>query len=287
VNVETRGALDFVKVQGTGNDFVLVDGRDVVEWDWGQLASRLCDRHFGIGSDGLLLVLPSEKADFEMRMWNPDGSESEMCGNGIRCFGKYVFDRGLVRRTEFSVSTLAGIKQLVVHPGHDGIKSVTVSMGAPELHPDRIPIAVSGERVIDHPLKVASEYLEFTGVSMGNPHAVTFIDRPVRDFPLEQIGPLVERHPLFPRRVNFEICQIVGRDEIDARVWERGAGLTLACGTGACAVAVASRLKGFTGDRVRVNLPGGTLELSWDGNGDVELTGPAEIVFTGTWQGQL
>ena len=276
--------LTFLKMHGTGNDFVVVDGRAADERDWGDAARRLCDRHFGVGSDGLLLVLPSSTADFTMRMWNPDGSESEMCGNGIRCFGKYVYDAGLTRRREFAVDTLAGIKRLAVHSGPSGVDRVTVAMGAPELRPERIPIAATGDTFVDQPLRVSDQELTITGVSMGNPHAVAYIDRPVREYPLDRIGPLVEHDPLFPRRINFEICNLVGPDEIDVRVWERGAGLTLACGTGACAVAVASQIKGLVGRRVRVNLPGGSLELEWDGQGEVMMTGPAELVFTGTWQ---
>jgi diaminopimelate epimerase len=277
--------VKFLKMQGTGNDFVVVDGlRDGASArDWTALARAVCDRHFGVGSDGLLLVASSERADFRMRMWNPDGSESEMCGNGIRCFAKYLYDSGLVGRVEMKVETDAGVLDLVVHPRDGAVERVTVSLGVPELRPERIPVAVAGERAFDLPLDGVGAEVVVNCVSMGNPHAVMFLDRPVADFPLEAVGPRVERHPLFPRRVNFEIASRRGPGELDARVWERGAGITLACGTGACAVAAAARLRGLTGDRTIVNLPGGSLEVEWDGRGEILMTGPAALVFEGTW----
>jgi len=277
--------VKFLKMQGTGNDFVVVDGlRDGgARRDWTALARAMCDRHFGVGSDGLLLVEPSAQADFRMRMWNPDGSESEMCGNGIRCFAKYLYDAGLSGRPEMKVETGAGVLNLVVHPRDGRAERVTVSMGVPELRPERIPVAVAGERAFDLPLEGVGAEVVVSCVSMGNPHAVMFLDRPVAEFPLEAVGPRVEHHPLFPRRVNFEIVSQRGPGELDARVWERGAGITLACGTGACAVAAAARLKGLTGDHTIVNLPGGALELEWDGRGEILMTGPAGLVFEGSW----
>ena len=277
--------MKFLKMQGTGNDFVVVDGlRDGASArDWTALARSICDRHFGVGSDGLLLVAPSERADVRMRMWNPDGSESEMCGNGIRCFAKYLYDSGLIGRAEMKVETGAGVLDLVVHARDGAAERVTVAMGVPELRPERIPVAVAGERAFDLPLDGVGAEVVVDCVSMGNPHAVMFLDRPVADFPLESVGPRVERHPLFPRRVNFEIVSRRGRGELDARVWERGAGITLACGTGACAVAAAARVKGLIGDRTVVHLPGGALELQWDGRGEVLMTGPAALVFEGSW----
>jgi diaminopimelate epimerase len=277
--------VKFLKMQGTGNDFVVVDGlRERAEArDWTALARAMCDRHFGVGSDGLLLVAPSEQADFRMRMWNPDGSESEMCGNGIRCFAKYLYDAGLTGRPEMTVETGAGVLNLVVHPRDGRAERVTVSMGVPELRPERIPVAVDGERAFDLPLEGVGAEVVVSCVSMGNPHAVMFLDRPVAEFPLEAVGPRVEHHPLFPRRVNFEIVSQRRPGELDARVWERGAGITLACGTGACAVAAAARLKGLTGDHTIGNLPGGALELEWDGRGEILMTGPAGLVFEGSW----
>jgi diaminopimelate epimerase len=277
--------VKFLKMQGTGNDFVVVDGlRDgAAGRDWTALARAMCDRHFGVGSDGLLLVEPSERADFRMRMWNPDGSESEMCGNGIRCFGKYLYDSGLAGRGEMKVETGAGVLDLVVHPQGGRAERVTVAMGVPELRPERIPVAVEGERAFDLPVDGVGAEVVVNCVSMGNPHAVMFLDGPLGEFPLETVGPRVEHHRLFPRRVNFEIVSRRGPGELDARVWERGAGLTLACGTGACAVAAAARLKGLTGDRTVVHLPGGALELAWDGRGEILMTGPAALVFEGEW----
>jgi diaminopimelate epimerase len=277
--------VKFLKMQGTGNDFVVVDGLRVgaSARDWNALARAMCDRHFGVGSDGLLLVEPSERADFRMRMWNPDGSESEMCGNGIRCFGKYLYDSGLSPRPEMRVETGAGVLGLVVQAANGAAERVTVSMGVPELRPERIPVDVAGERAFDLSVDGVGADVVVSCVSMGNPHAVMFLEGPVADFPLETVGPRVERHRLFPRRVNLEIVSQRGPGELDARVWERGAGITLACGTGACAVAAVARVKGLTGDKTIVHLPGGALELEWDGRGEILLSGPAALVFEGDW----
>jgi diaminopimelate epimerase len=274
-------------MHGNGNDFVLLDGlrQPLPVADWSALARRMCDRHFGVGSDGVLVVEPSQRADFRMRMYNPDGSESEMCGNGIRCFAKYVYDAGLADRPEMAVETGAGVLDLVVHPANGSAESVTVSMGVPEFRPDRVPVAVGGEVARDVPIEGVGPDVRVTCVSMGNPHAVMFLEGAVEEFPLERVGPLVERHRLFPRRVNFEVARRRGPDELDVRVWERGAGLTLACGTGACAVAAAARLHGLVGDRLRVNLPGGPLEIAWDGKSEILMTGPAALVFEGDWPG--
>ena len=277
--------MHFLKMQGTGNDFVVVDGlkNGAASHDWTALAKAMCDRHFGVGSDGLLLVEPSEQADFRMRMWNPDGSESEMCGNGIRCFGKYLYDAGLVERQEMKVETGAGVLDLLVHTRGGVADRVTVSMGVPEFRPERIPVAVAGERAFDVSVPGVGLDVTVSCASMGNPHAVMFLDGPVADFPLETVGPKVEHHKLFPRRVNFEVVQRRAPGELDVRVWERGAGITLACGTGACAVAAVARAKGLTGDRTMVHLPGGALELEWDGRGEILMTGPAALVFEGNW----
>ncbi|MBV8083192.1 MAG: diaminopimelate epimerase, partial [Chloroflexi bacterium] len=232
------------------------------------------DRHFGIGSDGLLLVQPSEKADARMAMWNPDGSQAEMCGNGVRCFARYLLDgRG---GDELSVETGAGV--LAVYRRADGW--LTVSLGAPRLAAADIPVLAAGNPITDLPLPGLD--VTVTCVSMGNPHAVAFVPD-VSAFDLAAIGPKVEHHHLFPERVNFHICQVLGRDELRMRTWERGAGLTLACGTGAAATAVAARLHGYTDDTVRMHVPGGELELTWPGQGDVLMSGPAEYAYRGEW----
>lgn len=278
--------MKFLKMHGTGNDFVVLDGlrAPIPVNDWPKLARSMCDRHFGVGSDGVLIVEPSPRADFRMRMFNPDGSESEMCGNGIRCFAKYVYDAGLATSREMAVETGAGVLHLRVHGQNGTAERVTVSMGVPEFRPDRIPVAVEGEVARDVAVDGVGADVRVTCVAMGNPHAVAFLDGPVAEFPLEQVGPRVEHHALFPRRVNFEIVQVKSRRELDARVWERGAGITLACGTGACAVAAAARLHGLTADEVRVNLPGGQLEIEWDGVSEMLMTGPAALVFEGDWR---
>ncbi len=278
--------MQFAKMHGIGNDFVMVDAR-ASEADWPKLAEAMCDRHFGIGADGLILVLPSAKADLRMRMFNPDGSEAEMCGNGIRCYAKYVLDGALIdpARERLSVETGAGVLTLAVHRQAGAVTDVTVNMGEPRLLPAEIPVDTSlatGGRVFSYPLVVDGQTIFITCVSMGNPHAVMFVDD-VWTYPLDVIGPKVEHHPFFPRRVNFEIAQIVDQQHINLRVWERGAGLTLACGTGACATAVAARLHGLVDEEVEVCLPGGPLVINWQG-GPVEMRGPARLVYRGEWQ---
>ncbi|MBM3941838.1 MAG: diaminopimelate epimerase [SAR202 cluster bacterium] len=282
--------MRFTKMHGAGNDYVYVDARGL-ERDWPQLARVMSDRHFGVGSDGLILVMGSEKADLRMRMFNADGSEGEMCGNGIRCFAKYAIERGIASPGEggLSVETLAGIR--TVAPIYQGkkVSAARVSMGKPRLEPQDLPVSLDPSMgflrgpVLKYPLRVQDVRLPSSFVSMGNPHAVTFIDQPVREFPLHNVGPLVERHPMFPRRVNFEIVNADRRDHLTARVWERGSGETMACGTGACAIAVAGRLLGLVGDKVDITLPGGTLTIQWDGKGEVILEGPAAEVFEGDW----
>ena len=277
--------MQFVKMQATGNDFVVVEPSASGDRDWSALAKDVCDRHFGIGSDGILLVRPSESGGFRMQMFNPDGSESEMCGNGIRCVTKYAVERGLASANGgIPVETLAGLMTVWPVVESNGVVSaVRVDMLPPELTPARIPVAVEGHGpVIDHPLEIDGHALSLTFVSMGNPHAVAFLDTPVADFPLERVGPLMEAHPLYPKRINFEIVNVVSRDLLRIRVWERGAGLTMACGTGACAAFVAAHLKGLVGDAVTAELPGGDLHLEWNGQGgSVYMTGPVHTVFTG------
>jgi len=272
-------------MHGTGNDFVLLEWGEG-ERDWSKLAVAMCDRHFGIGADGILLVLPSERADLRMRMFNPDGSEAEMCGNGVRCFAKYAVERGLVRPRDgrFSIETVAGVLTTEVALADGRVKRVRTSMGVPRFAPAEIPVAVEAEPPLKNlSLDVEGQTVAVTCVSMGNPHAVHFSARPVSSYPLEEIGPRVEHHELFPQRVDFEVARVLSRDLIEARVWERGAGPTLACGSGACAVMVAAHLQNMVDDKVDIKFPGGTLTIEWDGRGEVYMSGPAGEVFTGEW----
>jgi len=277
--------MDFIKLQATGNDFVLIDARRMKR-DWSALAKAMCHRHFGVGADGLLLILPSKVADFYMRMFNPDGSEAEACGNGLRCAARYAVESGLASGAEIGIETPTGIKRLRTR----GKKSIRVAMGKPILAPRAIPVIAEkkGARdtapVVAYPLAIGKRNLKITCVSIGNPHAVCFLEQPVADFPLAEVGTKVEQHPMFPNRVNFEIVNVISRSKLRARVWERGAGETLSCGTGACAIAVAAKLKKLTDNPVDIILPGGTLIIDWDGRGEVLLSGPAEVVFEGKWK---
>ncbi|MDP6510604.1 MAG: diaminopimelate epimerase [Dehalococcoidia bacterium] len=275
--------MKFTKMHGTGNDFVLVDAPGL-NTDWDSLARAMCDRHFGVGSDGLLL-LSSHTPPFPMRMFNPDGSEAEACGNGLRCLGKYLVDSGLAAPSPINVTTPGGPRTL--HPEfQDGrICRVRVSMGAPRFKAEEIPLSIPVQQspILEYPVEVAEQPLRLTFVNMGNPHAICFV-QDVAAFPLTDVGPLVEHHPLFPQRINFEVVTVVDRGHLRARVWERGAGETLSCGSGACAVAVAARLQDKAGSPVEVALPGGTLTLRWEPGGQVELSGPAATVFEGDWK---
>ena len=274
--------MKFAKMQGTGNDYIYVNGFDESIDDPPAAANFLSDRHFGIGSDGLVLILPSDRADFRMDMYNSDGSQAEMCGNATRCVGKYVYDKGLTDKTEITLETLAGIKILKLNVVDGSVKSVCVNMGSPELTPKNIPIDSSLDRFIQQPVEVDGREYLVTGVSMGNPHAVTFIDD-TDSLEIEKIGPKFENHELFPRRINTEFAQIVDRGTIKMRVWERGAGETLACGTGACATLVAAALSDFVDDEADLKLIGGTLHIKWDKEeNNIYMTGPAEFVFDGT-----
>ena len=279
--------MDFVKLQATGNDFVLIDGRRMRHHDWSALAKAMCHRHFGVGADGILLILPSKKGDFYMRMFNPDGSEAEACGNGLRCVARYARDNGLAKGPEIKIETPAGMKTARI----EGSKSIQVAIGKPVVTPAAIPVRVDKKGdpkttpVIDYPVTIGKMKLKITCVSMGNPHVVCFLEQPVTDFPLTEVGPKVEHHPMFPNRVNFEIVNVISRSKLRARVWERGAGETLSCGTGACAIAVAARLKKLAGNSVDIILPGGTLTVDWDDKGEVLLSGPAKVVFKGEWKG--
>ena len=277
--------MKFTKLQGAGNDFILLEA-DKKQYDWSKLAVAMCHRHFGIGADGLLL-LSSGSADLKMRVFNPDGSEAEACGNGLRCLVKYALDRGLVdsQKAEISVATKAGIRKARLHTrGKTTI--IQTGMGEPIFGAKGIPLALEAkpaEPILDYPLTVEGKKLALSFVSMGNPHAVYFGQEPVADFPLSQIGPKVERHPIFPNRTNFEVARVLEQNQIEARVWERGVGETLACGSGACAIAIIAKLHDYTAGKVDIILPGGTLSVEWDGVGEVFLSGPAEIVFSGEW----
>ena len=247
----------------------------------GKLAVRVSDRHFGIGSDGLILIKPSERADFCMEMYNADGSEGAMCGNGVRCVGKYVYDYGLTEQTSIQVETKSGIKYLDLTVEEGKVSQVRVNMGAPELSPSGIPVLADGDKVLDAPIMVDGREYRMTCVSMGNPHAVVYLND-VKNLEIEKIGPMFEMHPCFPDRVNTEFVRVVDGHTLEMRVWERGSGETLACGTGACAVAVASILNGHVSGEVTVKLLGGDLKILWDEQENiVYMTGPAAVVFDG------
>lgn len=284
--------MKFTKLQGAGNDFILVETSDEGR-DWSKLAIAMCERHFGIGSDGLLLLLPSQKADFRMRMFDPDGSEAEACGNGIRCLARYAYDNGMIGAgaDHISVETIVGVRQLKLNKENDKLISIQAGMGRPIFDAEDIPVKIEQGRekivyiksVMSYPVNVHNMELLLNFISMGNPHAVSFQKSPAADFPLSEVGPEVEHLAIFPRRTNFEVARVINRTEVEVRTWERGVGETLACGSGACAVAVAAQLHGFVGNEVNIKLLGGTLQLEWDGAGEVLMTGPAETVFSGEW----
>jgi len=276
--------MRFTKMQGLGNDYVYVDGAAERVDDPAALARAISDRHFGVGADGLILILPDDEADVRMRIFNADGSEAEMCGNGIRCVAKYAYDRGLARGEEIRVATAGGVRGIRVQVGPDGrAEAATVDMGPPVLAPARIPVKLPGERAVNAPIRTAERAFEMTCVSMGNPHAVIYVDDAAA-IPLADVGPKIERHPLFPERVNVHFVQVASADEVTMRTWERGSGATLACGTGASAVCVAGVLTGRTGRELLAHLPGGDLHLHWDeADNHVHMTGPAVEVFTGEW----
>lgn len=282
--------MKFTKMHGCGNDYVYVDCTKEVIPNISETAIRVSDRHFGIGSDGLILIKASDVADFEMDMYNADGSRGKMCGNGIRCVAKYVYDHGLTDKTMITVNTLSGIKTLKLTVEDGKVSKVRVDMGEPEFIPAQVPVKASvlgladdrREAIVAEPLEIKGRSYDITCVSMGNPHCITFIGEDVRDFPLEEVGPVFEKHELFPERVNTEFINVIDKDHLRMRVWERGSGETLACGTGACAVAVASYLNGFTGRSVDIELLGGHLEVVYDEKTNhVFMTGPATEVFSG------
>ena len=270
-------------MQGCGNDYVYVNGftEKLSPQEKPEIVRKLSDRHFGIGGDGVIFINPAEEADFEMEMYNADGSRGEMCGNGIRCVAKYVYDYGLTDKTQISVETLGGIKYLDLTVEDGKVSLVKVDMGKPELEADLIPIISEREQVIDEPIEVDGKEYHMTGVSMGNPHTVIYVDD-VKGLDLEKIGPKFENHERFPKRINTEFVHCIDRQTVEMRVWERGSGETLACGTGACAVAVSSILNNLTDTQVTVKLLGGDLQIEWDREKDrVFMTGPATVVFDG------
>jgi len=284
--------MKFTKMQGAGNDFIVVETSDMPH-DWSEVAVAMCDRHYGVGADGVLLLLPSDVADFQMRTFNADGSEAGACGNGLRCLVKYFVDRGLAnsRAQEISVETMAGIRGARIYKVAGKVTKVQTGMGEPKFGEKDIPVAIEqGEgdivdikSMITCSLTIDGRELCLSLVSMGNPHAVYFCQEPVADFPLSQLGPKVEQHKIFPKRINFEITRVVNRGQIEARVWEKGVGETLACGSGACAITVAAQLHDYIDNKVDIKLPGGILEVEWEGAGEVFLSGPSETVFTGEW----
>lgn len=306
--------MHFTKMQGIGNDYIYVDGTKEHIENASEVAKKVSDRHFGIGSDGLIIIQPSEKADFEMEMYNADGSRGRMCGNGIRCVAKYVYDHGMVHSKEMDIDTLAGVKHIVVTCGDDGkVKTARVDMGAPLLIPDEVPVDLSRQAAADETadpigpqpepesidedlfniisengaiisanVNIAGGRHRISCISTGNPHCVLFVDGDVKDLNLPEIGPRFEHDPIFPDRVNTEFVHVIDDSHVEMRVWERGSGETLACGTGACAVGVASILNGYTKRELTVSLLGGDLKIEWDKNsGHVFLTGAAETVFEG------
>ena len=278
--------MKFTKMQGIGNDYVYVNCFTETVENPSETARLVSDRHFGIGSDGLILIKPSDKADFEMEMYNLDGSRGAMCGNGIRCVAKYVYDYGLTDKTTITVDTLSGIKTLDLTVENGKVSLVRVNMGSPVFDCVQIPVALPQQQAVDQPVTVGGKEYRFTAVSMGNPHAVVFVPE-VKDLDLPVIGPGFEHHPLFPDRVNTEFIKVSGRNELTMRVWERGSGETLACGTGACAAAAAAIVKGLADEKepVTVHLLGGDLSIFWDRNCDrLFMTGPAEVVFDGEIQ---
>lgn len=277
--------MKFTKMHGCGNDYIYINGftERIAQEEKPELVRRISDRHFGIGGDGAIFINPSAEADFEMEMYNADGSRAEMCGNGIRCVAKYVYDYGLTDKTRISIETLAGIKYVELTVEDGKARMVKVDMGRPVLEAGQIPVTGFGERAVDVPIQVDGQEYRMTAVSMGNPHTVVFMDD-VKGLEIEKTGPLFENHACFPQRVNTEFVHVLDRKTVEMRVWERGSGETLACGTGACAVAVACILNGLTEDAVTVKLLGGDLQIQWDREADrVYMTGPAETVFDGVW----
>lgn len=273
--------IKFTKMHGLGNDYVYIDAINQKIENESSLAQFVSNRHFGIGSDGLILICKSEIADFKMRMFNSDGSEAEMCGNGIRCVGKFVYDKGLTNKTTVKIETLAGIKTLILNTKDGKVETARVDMGEPILEAEKIPVISTEKTVKNLELEAENKKFKFTCVSMGNPHAITIVEN-TKEFDVEKYGKVLEIDKAFPKKANIEFAQIVDRQNINMRVWERGAGETLACGTGACATAVACNLNGLTDRKVNIELLGGTLNIEWnETDNHVYMTGPAVTVFDG------
>ena len=277
--------MKFTKMHGCGNDYIYIDGakEHIAQEEKPDFVRRVSDRHFGIGGDGVIFINPSDEADFEMEMYNADGSRAEMCGNGIRCVAKFVYDKGLTDKTDISVISCGKIKYLQLSLKDNKVDTVRVNMGAPELIAANVPVLCDKEQAVDEPITVQDTEYKMTCVSMGNPHAVVFMDQ-VADLTIDQIGPYFENHARFPKRVNVEFVKKIDRNNVEMRVWERGTGETLACGTGCCATAVACVLNDVTDDTVTVHVLGGEIEISWDRSENlVYMTGPAETVFEGLY----
>jgi len=276
--------VKFTKMQGIGNDYVYIDcTKQMLDLDIANLAVKISDRHFGVGSDGLVLILLSNKADFMMRMFNSDGSEAEMCGNAIRCVGKYAYERGLTNKDTISIETLAGIKVLKLNIKDEKVVSVIVDMGEPVLAAEKIPVISRKGEFVTENIQVDDNFFALTCVSMGNPHAVTFMDN-INEINIERLGPSLENNSIFPKKTNVEFVKVIDRQTLEMRVWERGAGETLACGTGACATVVAAVLNNLCDRKSVVKLIGGELQIEWDEkNNHVFMTGPAQIVFDGEY----
>jgi len=273
--------IKFTKMHGLGNDYVYIDAINQKIENESSLAKFVSNRHFGIGSDGLILICKSDSADFKMRMFNSDGSEAEMCGNGIRCVGKFVYDKGLTDKTIVKIETLAGIKTLVLNTKDGKVETARVDMGEPILEAEKIPVISKEQPVKNLELEAENKKFKFTCVSMGNPHAITIVEN-TKEFDVEKYGKILEVDKAFPKKANIEFAQIIDKENIKMRVWERGAGETLACGTGACATAVACNLNGLTGRKVNIELLGGTLNIEWnEKDNHVYMTGPAVTVFDG------
>ena len=284
--------MKFTKMQAAGNDYVVIEstGR---EGDWSRMAMTLCERHYGIGADSLLVLLSSDKADLMMRIIDPDGSEAEACGNGIRCLARYAFEKGIIDRQvkQITVETISGVRTVQLKTENGRLVNIQANMGVPRFEPEAIPVKLNhnaGQElslhpVISYPLKVDGLTMVLNLVSMGNPHTVYFQQQPVADFPLSTIGPKVEKLNIFTNRTNFEVVRAIDNQQVEARVWERGVGETLACGSGACAIIAAGQMLGYLGKKVEVKVPGGVLHVEWNGEEGVLLSGPAEIVYTGEW----
>ena len=279
--------MEFTKMHGAANDFVVVDARNIKK-DWPKLAIAVCNRHLGIGCDSLIIILPSTKADIGMRTFDTDGSESETCGNGLRCVARYALEKGLVadNAESMTVETISDVNRVTFERKNGRVVKLWANMGKPRLSAAQIPVTlktnVPGDLIV-HRVKVDHTELTLNLVSMGNPHAIHFLEGPVADFPMSKIGPLVETLPIFPNGMNFEVAHVIDNQNVEARVWERGVGETMACGSGSSAITVASKLRGFTGSNVDIHLPGGVLNASYNGNGEVIVGGPAEIVYEGKW----